>query len=363
MNITLARGSRAFRIQRRSCIILTKRTGVKLLLRRSPNVGLDIRTNKLRLAWIGQKRGVNQLIGFESLDVPPGMVQAGVISNPAQLGAVVGEAVRRQRLGGRRVALSVPGSQVYMRRMTMPCLRPRELKQAVHFKAFEFLPLPVEEIAMDIFPLRYYQDDQGKKVELLFAAVRKQQVEALSSMCTTAGLKPTVIEIGSLAVYRAWGGDRCKGVILLQFGEDVLHLTIFSMGIPVYHRSLAVVSRQEEPIQGGGLQRFHMDKAGSNGDVLGEGPLNSLIEQIDDAIAYFHSHNTGEEVLLEVMVLDGVPDLQGWSEQLANTLNVPFEIAGQMASSRIRTPDSLTDEQCLELQQEFTVALGLALRR
>ncbi len=334
-----------------------------MYLRRSPNVGLDAGTNKLRLAWMSPKRGVNHLLGFMSLDVPPGLVETGIISNPAALGAMLEEMVRGQRLAGSRASLSVPGSQVYMRRLTMPCLKPSELKQAVYFKAFEFLPLPVEEIAMDIFPLRYYQDDQGKKVELLFAAVRKQQVEALVSVCTKAGLKPTVIEIGSLAAYRAWGGDRCKGALLLQFGEDDLHLTIFSMGIPVYHRSLAIGGRREELAQGVAGGRLPMGQEGPNGDVLGQGSLNRLIEQIDDALVYFRLHNNNEEVMLEVVVLDGLTDMQEWQARLADKLNLPVEIAGQMASSRLRIPDSLTDEQCLELQQEFTVALGLALRR
>jgi len=84
---------------------------------------------------------------------------------------------------------------------------------------------------------------------------------------------------------------------------------------------------------------------------------------VKDAAAYCSRHNRDGSVRPEVAVLDGSGGIPGLEERLAQGLDIPVELAGRQATARIKLPDSMTEKQRDELEQEFGLALGLAMRR
>lgn len=335
---------------------------MRFLFRRRIHVGIEIGTTQLRVAWLEVRGNSQWLLGFEGVDIPAGWFEAGGRNNLAELGILLAALVRDRGLVGSCTSLSIPGSQVYMRRFTMPQLRPRELKQAAYFKAFEFMPLPVEDTAFDIVPLRYYQDSTGKRVDLLFAAARKNLIDQLQSLCLSAGLKPTFIEIDSLALYRAWGGDRSQGVLLLHLHENEPSLTIFSLGAPVFHSSLAPATSWAGLIDypDGGLPSdihhfAHQDRIDFR--------TTELVGQIQGAVADFRGRQTSQKFDLEVVALAGTANVGALATGLRGGLKIPIEMVGRQAIKRLNFPEGLGDAEKLALQRDFPLALGLAMRR
>lgn len=335
------------------------------MIKRHPDIGLDFGKGKARLAWVQEKRrGETRLLGFQSIELPAGLMEMGIMMDPVAIGTELKQCVQEMNLAGGRVAVAVPGPQVYMRRLTMPGLKWEELRRAVYFQAYEFLPIPVEDAIMDIFPLRRYQDSQGKKVELFFAAVRRQQVDDMVQACTSAGLKPVVMDVEPLAAKRAWGGDPVKTIILLHVSAANPYLTIFTMGVPIYHCSLNLeelpelpVSLRENPLlpNGRGIPEGY--------DSPGAGSIADLIQQVKDAIAYCSRHYSDGPLRPEVAVLDASGGRPGLEADLAHGLDMTVELAGRRAAGRIKLPDSMSDQQRYELEQEFALAMGLAMRR
>lgn len=335
------------------------------MIKRQPHIGLDFGNGKARLAWVHKnRRGETRLLGFQSIEIPTGLMETGIMIDPVRIGTELKQCVQEMNLAGGKVAVALPGPQVYMRRLTMPGLKWEELRRAVYFQAYEFLPIPVEDAVMDIFPLRRYQDSQGKKVELFFAAVRRQQVDDVVQACTNAGLKPVMMDMEPLAVKRAWGGDPVKTMILFHVSAANPYLTIFTMGVPIYHCSLNLGELPEEPL---GLQENPLLPTGrgipEEYDSPGTGPIDGLIQQVKDAVAYCSRHYSDGPVRPEVAVLDGSMGRPGLEAGLAHGLDMLVELAGRQAAARIKMPDSMTDQQRNELEQGFALALGLAMRR
>lgn len=334
------------------------------MFKRQPDIGLAFGNGKARLAWVQKIRGETRLLGFQSIEIPVGLMENGIMIDPARIGTELKQCTHEMNLAGSQVAVAVPGPQVYMRRLTMPGLRWEELRRAVYFQAYEFLPIPVEEAVLDIVPLRWYHDGQGKRVELFFAAVRRQQVDDMVQACTSAGLRPVVMDMEPLAVKRAWGGDPVKTIIMLHIAATNPYLTIFTKGIPIYHCSLSL---EELPEASPGLQGHSLPPNGraipGAYDSPDAGPIAGLVQQVKDAAAYCSRHNRDGSVRPEVAVLDGSGGIPGLEERLAQGLDIPVELAGRQATARIKLPDSMTEKQRDELEQEFGLALGLAMRR
>jgi len=208
------------------------------LFNKGPGIGLDIGSKKIKIARVKRKRNGIKVVKFGSMPTPPGVVEAGIIYDPERLGEEMAVLVKNLRLRGKRVVSAVSGQQVYTRNIVMPRMKLKELREAVLFQATTFLPIPVEDAAIDIFPLWDLEDDEGKKTEVFFVAVRRIQVENLQAACRIAGLKLAAVEIEALAINRILGRDSAGTQAYLNIGASRSYFSVFNEGVLVFHRYL-----------------------------------------------------------------------------------------------------------------------------
>lgn len=80
--------------------------------------------------------------------------------------------------------LSLYGPKVLVRQFDLPCLKARELKNALHLEAVELMHLKPDEIELD-YQVLYRAED---KIQGLFAAAPKELLEEYIAACKDAGL-------------------------------------------------------------------------------------------------------------------------------------------------------------------------------
>ena len=331
------------------------------MFHRLPGIGLDIGCRKTRLIWVEKKEAGLRLIRYGSIHTPPGAVEGGSIIDPDYLGEEIRGLVKDLKLGGKKVVSAVGGQQVYFRNLTMPSFGWEELKPAVYYQAMRFLPIPLLEAAIDIYPLREIELEKGKHTELFFLAVRKQQVENLQRTCIRAGLKLAVAEIESLALYRVLGDENVKLTAILSMGFDRSHITVFKQGVPVFYRSINIGSSA--------FYRPLPQAAVSNGEWRGTPVLNEaigdymqtdLIREIKGVIEYYALQSETEDEPIEKIWLCGTGLIDGWEYKLSQDLGVDVEAANIL--SRLILPPQINHLEKRELQNDYQVALGLAAR-
>ena len=335
------------------------------MFNRLPGIGLDIGSCKVRVVAIQREKAGLRIIKFGSMQTPAGMVEAGTIIDPAGLGTQIGVLIRRLNLTGKRVVIAVSGQQIYIRNLIMPCLKPDELRAAVYYQATTFLPIPVEEAALDIFPIRQFEDKGGRKTEVFFVAVRKQQVDDIVLTCQSAGLKPAVVEIEPLALYRAWGGDGTRVVALLAIGSARSYFTVFNKGIPVFYHSMAAnnnafCSSFTQPRSNVITMRGTTEGGGQYNYLLDE-----LINEVKTARDYYElqDRSGNGEKSIEKILLCGGSAIRGLEAGLALGLGLEVELVAANTLQRLLLPVNISDAERLELQNDFSLALGLAARR
>jgi type IV pilus assembly protein PilM len=178
-------------------------------------IGLDIGTRKITLVKARKTNRGIEIRKFGSRATPESAMDAGQIQDTAFLGSILRDLVDELGLYKQKVAVAVSAPNVYTRIIVMPRMKKKDLHQAIKYKAFSFLPVPVEEVIIDYFPLREYSDFEGEKTEIFFAAVRKQQVERLQEVCRLGGVKLQVADMEELALHRLLKEEKVKSKAFL----------------------------------------------------------------------------------------------------------------------------------------------------
>jgi type IV pilus assembly protein PilM len=320
-----------------------------------PGIGLDVGPDRISVIWLNERRKGYQIRKYGCIDIPTGYVNGGIINDPEKLGELINILVERLGFRGQKVATAISGPQIYMRFITVPKMKLKDLKAAAYYKASTFLPLPVEEIVMDIYPLRYYQERGSNWCELFFLAVPKQSVKFLQKALEIAGLKPGVVEIEPLSLMRAWGGDP-KGVIAVSHvTSSKLNLSVFINGAPVFNR---ITDYTDTANEFSNLNNPQAVLSGSSPDVLN---ITRIARELNIALEYYKLQAPPELKKIENIILCGRADLDILKAILEEKEAIDVQIMD--LASQLRAGEKTSEQLAYNLSRDYPVAFGLAARR
>lgn len=309
---------------------------------RKTMLGLDIGNTKTKLAYLRCYQGKYELIDFISIDTPAGSIENGVIINSQLLGEKIGEVVKEYKLQGKKTISAISGPQIYIKNLLMPKMKIHELRQAVYYEATTFLPIPVEETVIDIFPLRNFESDTGLKTEVFFAAARREQVQNLERCCEIAGLDLRIVDLEPLALHRILEKpENINTIALLNIEDTRSSFSVFKGENLLFHRSLAT--------------------------GLAHNPYQSVSEDyykreiLTDVLRSIEYYNLQFQAYPEAMILCGYGlKLAELRDLLSENINVQVMV-GSLDSKVIKL-DHLSEEDRQLLMNEYLLALGLAIR-
>ncbi|MDD3024668.1 MAG: type IV pilus assembly protein PilM [Syntrophomonadaceae bacterium] len=327
------------------------------MFKRTADIGLDIGSNKIKLAKVKKKKCEWQLIKYGCIDTPPGLVEAGNIFVPEEVGAELAKLVIKLGLAGQRVVSAVSGQQVYIRNMVLPRMSLSESREAAVYQAVSFLPIPIEEAAIDVFPWRDFKDEDGDKSEFFFAAVPRIQVENLELVCLAAGLKLAAVEIEPLAINRIMLPPNASGVrALLQIGASRSYFSVFRDQNLLFYRTLSSFYKNIGFMAGTekhdiGLHNIQ-EKEFKN-------IVRDLFAEVGRSVDYYNNRHS-EEKLEKIWLCGGGGHLKGLDEVLAKEISCEVQVADFL--SRLILPAYMDESARQEINHNFPVALGLAAR-
>ena len=325
------------------------------------SVGLDVGSQSLKLVEIRRHGDTGTVKTFGQIATLTGMVENGLINNPEEVGQELGKLVEQLKLKGSRVISALSGQQVYTRLMTLPAMPHDDMRTAALYQATSFLPINIDDVTADIYPVREFEDSEGKMVEVFFVAARKTQAENLVKTCQIAGLKLTRLEIEPLALKTMYqpqiSKDKVYGII--NIGAQRSYLSIFQDNNPVFLRSIAF-----------GCLAFYLQipRMAENEcrleDLNVEDPectslLRNLIDELMRSLDYFRLQNK-EDSIINMILCGGCARLGGIDKLLSQELGIPVQRGS--IEQLIKLPKNIAEEQINDLRFDYPVALGLALR-
>jgi len=327
----------------------------------SMSVGLDVGSQSIKLVGMQKHRDTGTLKTFGQVATPPGMVENGLINNPEEVGKELGKLAEQLKLKGSKVVSALSGQQVYTRLMTLPAMRPSEMRTAALYQSTSFLPISIDDITADIYPVRQFDDPQGKMAEVFFVAARKTQAENLVKTCQIAGLKLTRLEIEPLALKTLYKPHLLKDKVsaVINIGAQRSYLSVFQKNTPVFIRSIGFgCSAFFQQIPQIAQNECRLEDLSAE-DVECQRLLRNLIDELIRSLDYFRLQNK-EDSITNILLCGGCARLGGIEEYLSRELNIPVQL-GSIDES-IKLPKNITEEQKDDLRFDYPIALGLALR-
>jgi len=130
-------------------------------------VGLKIGSSQLAAAVV-VNNGRPKLVNAARHPLPPEIVSGGEVRDPEALAREIGEFFRKADIPRKNVRLGIGSSRTGVRVFERPEVDdPRQLANAIRFRAYETLPIPIEEAMLDYHVI---EDTNGSDRVLLAVA-------------------------------------------------------------------------------------------------------------------------------------------------------------------------------------------------
>ena len=156
-------------------------------------LGLDLSSTSVKLLELSRS---GDRFRVESYSVEPLPESAVVEKNIVEI-ETVGEAIRRvvdrAKTKQKLVAVAVSGSAVITKTIEMSAaLKDHEIEDQISIEADQYIPYPLDEVAIDFEVLGPSEDDPTLN-QILLAACRRENVEIRQDVLAVAGLEAEII--------------------------------------------------------------------------------------------------------------------------------------------------------------------------
>lgn len=339
-------------------------------------VGIDISSTAVKLLELGK---VGSRYRVESYAVEP-LPQDAMADRDIKDEQVVGEALKRviSKSGTnlKHAAVAVAGSSVITKIIQMDKgLTETEMEIQIASEADQYIPYPLEEVAMD-FQVLGESEKVPDKVDVLLAASRSDNVEKRANALQIAGITALVVDVEAYAIERAFRllagqlPDQGEGQIIAvaDIGATNTSLSIMEDFNTIYTREQTFGGSQltEEIQRRYGLSFEEAGMAKKHGglpddyepEVL-EPFKEAIIQQVSRSLQFFYGSSQYGEVD-HIVLAGGCSAIEGLEEMIEERLGTTASIANPFAdmslSSRVNAQALSADAPSL------VICCGLALR-
>jgi type IV pilus assembly protein PilM len=339
-------------------------------------LGIDITTTVIKLLELSLFKKQYRVESYMVVPLPKDAVVDKKLTDVEIIGLAINRAVERSGTHLKQAAVAVGGASAITKLITLPAgLSDDEMVEQIMIEADQYLPFSVDEVNFD-FEVQGVNEIDPRRVNVLLAASRKENVEDRVEALGLAGLKAKIVDIESFAVENAFTllthqlpySVDDKTVIVVEMGATLTTLHVLYNARIIYTREQSFGGKQlTEDIQrayslsyeeAGIAKKFGGLPDNYEADIL-DPFKRTMLQQIQRAIQFFLASNASRPIDC-VILAGGCAAIAGVDTMVSQSLNLPTYIAnpfmGMSLSARVN-PGSLAKDAPAML-----IACGLAMR-
>ncbi len=342
----------------------------------APILGIDISATAIKLLELSRSGSKYRVESYAVEALPPNSVSEKTINDIEQVGEAVSRAIKKAGTKTKHAAIAVAGSSVITKVITMPSgLSDDEMENQLQVEADQYIPFPLEEVAMD-FEVLGPNEDNPDRVDVLLAASRSENVDNVVAAIEIGGLSAKVVDIEAFAIENAIGliadefpADSSTDVIAVaDVGSNVTTFSVMEKMKTIYSREESFGGAQlTEEIQRryglsfeeAGLAKRQGGLPDNYGPEVLEPFKENMASQIGRALQFFYASSQISDID-HLILAGGCSSIDGIAELVESKLGVHTVTANPFSNmalaSKIPTKSLTNDAPAM------MIACGLALR-
>lgn len=341
--------------------------------------GLDISDWSLRIVQLKKRRAFHKkeikidLVSFNEMALPSGLIQDGEIKNPEKIAQLVKKLVREakgKKIKTKYLVSSLPETQTFIKVIDVPfVIKDGEAPGDIKDEIIKHIPLSLEETCLDWQNLEEKMKDHHLRVQV--GAVPKKTVASLIEVLKKAEFTPVALEIEAQAITRCliseketretWGiidiGAARSSFILYSQGT-----VQFTVSMPISGRKITETISRKLNLSFEDSEKAKivcgLDKKKCKGALREVLPqvIKELVAKIESAIKYWQEHFPETERISQIILTGGGANFLQLEKILSETLGISVKKGNPLV--KLEETSLLPREKV----QSFTTAIGLALR-
>jgi type IV pilus assembly protein PilM len=343
-------------------------------------VGLKVGGSQIAAARIANN-GAAELLQVCRTDLEPGVVIGGELRDPDTLAEALKEFFAANKLPRKNVRLGIASNRIGVRTFDITGIEDaKQLENAVHFRAQETLPIPLDEAVLDYRVLGESVNAAGEAVKrVLLVVAHRELIERYIAACKRANIGLSGIDLEAFALLRALGAPADRGssaLVAVAVGHDRSTFAVSDGRICEFTRVLewggwmlnVALARAFEstPSEVEQLKR----SLSLDGTVAPEGftpeqtalAVDALRKQVQSfarelvSSLQFYQGQPGSLGIGEIVLTGGTTHLPGLGEELQRLIGVPVRVGDPLArlqvAKKVAEPDQVGS---------LAVAIGLGI--
>jgi type IV pilus assembly protein PilM len=193
-------------------------------------VGLKLGASRLTAACVSVNGSV-EVVQLAGAPLPAGVITGGEVRDVEALGAALKDFFGKNKLPKRNVRIGLANNRIGVRTIDVAGIDdPKQLANAVRFRAQEALPIPVDEAVLDFQILGDAQTADGTPAKrVLLVVAYRDLITAYVEACRLAGIKLLGVDLEVFALLRALtptfatepgGGPERSALVAVSIGSE-----------------------------------------------------------------------------------------------------------------------------------------------
>lgn len=316
-------------------------------------VGLKIGSSQLAVALVANN-GAPQLVTAAREPLAEGIVAGGELREPEALAQSLDAFFSKHGFPRRKIRLGLSSNRVGVRVFERPTVDdPRQLGNAIRFRAHETMPIPIEEAMLDY----HVVDDGDGTGRVVLAVTYRELVNRYVAACRLAKLELIGIDLEAFALLRTLvpplpqgkrgdaaqvavtiGHDRttvavsdgqvCEFTRVLDWGGAKLTAAIeraLRVGSEEAERLKCSLSLNDEALKGDGV-----DNRTTRAAEAVRREVQSLARELGSTLEFYQAQPSSLS-FANVAITGGTSHLRGLDKELKKLLGVPVRVADPFA--------------------------------
>jgi type IV pilus assembly protein PilM len=316
-------------------------------------VGLSVGASQLTAAVV-VNNGRPKLVKAASHKLPADVVVGGEVRDSEALANEITAFFADADLPRKNVRLGIGSSRTGVRVFERPTVDdPRQLANAIRFRAYETLPIPIEEAMLDY----HIVEETNTADRVLLAVAYRDLVDRFAATCAAAKIDLVGIDIEAFALLRAVAGEPLKAGeraeaarVAVSIGHDRTTVAVSDGHLCEFTRVLdwggarvtAAVARalEVEPAEAEKVKRTLDVSANATHDPADERTtkaveaarreVNGLARELASSL-HFYQDQPDSLGFAEIAITGGGAHLQGLAEQLEELIGIHVRVADPFA--------------------------------